>query len=212
MNDLVIQRLPLGACQANAYLVWRENREDALMIDPGDGLPALRAAVAASGRRLTDILLTHGHFDHVLGAPALARELGARVHVHSLDAAMLATPEGIMYSPRWCETPFEAVNADAPYPEDAPFSLEVCGLSLRGFHTPGHTRGSVCLLDEEHRALFTGDTLFAEGYGRTDFPGGSDADMRASLAFLLGLERGLTVYSGHGEADTMDAIARRWGR
>ena len=124
---------------------------------------------------------------------------------------MLKVQGASLYNPGWCSLPFEAAEADAPYPvgnEDWP--LEVCGISFKGFRTPGHTQGSICLLDEEHKAIFTGDTLFANSYGRTDFPGGSDEEMRASLTRLLHMNRELTVYSGHGEADSMAAIARRW--
>ena len=126
---------------------------------------------------------------------------------------MLQSAGASLYIPAYCSLPFTPVEADEPYPstnEDWP--LEVCGLSFTGFRTPGHTPGSVCLLDAEHKTLFTGDTIFAYGYGRTDFDGGSVDDMRMSLARLLDMDVELTVYSGHGEADTMSAIASRWRR
>ena len=213
MNDLTIRTLALGSHQANACLLYREGRTDALLIDPGDDLDVLEQALTVAQRTLTDILLTHGHFDHILAAAPLARKYGARVHVHPLDAHMLLTPGDALYNPAWCHLPFEPLRADAPFPtEEGSWPLEVCGVSFEGFHTPGHTPGSVCLLDREHGALFTGDTIFAYGYGRTDFPGGNDDAMRASILRLLGMDRSLTVYSGHGEADSLDAIARRWGR
>ena len=213
MSDRTIRQLPLGPRQANAYLVWREGRGDCFVIDPGDDLDALEQAIAISGRRLTDILLTHGHFDHILAAAPLAQKHSARVHIHPYDSHMLLTSGASLYNPAWCKLPFTPVAADSPYPTgDGDWALEVCGVSLTGFRTPGHTPGSVCLLDGEHDAVFTGDTLFAFSYGRTDFPGGSDDEMRASLDRLLGMDRRLTVYPGHGEADRMDAIARRWGR
>lgn len=212
MSDLIIRQLPVGPLEANAYLIFRESREDCFVIDPGDDLEALRREIEHCDRGLTDILLTHGHFDHILSAAPLAKEYSARVHIHERDAQMLKNSGDSLYNPAWCRLPFVPCEADAVYPGDEEWTMEVCGVQLSGFRTPGHTKGSVCLLNEENSALFTGDTLFAFSYGRTDFPGGSDAEMAQSLDRLLGMERGLTVYSGHGEADTMDAIARRWRR
>lgn len=213
MSDLIIRQLPVGPLEANAYLVYREGRDDAFLIDPGDDPDALQQAIALSGRRLTDILLTHGHFDHVLGAAALKEAHQAKVHIHPYDAHMLLTAGASLYNPAWCRTAFTPVEADEPFPvEPGPWQTEVCGVSFEGFLTPGHTPGSICLVSREHDVIFTGDTLFAYSYGRTDFPGGSDEEMCASLNRLLGMDGNLTVYSGHGEADTMAAIARRWRR
>ena len=90
---IVIQTVTCGAYEENAYLVYDDARRDMLMIDPGDDLNALEAAIAATGKTLTDILLTHGHFDHILAAAPLKKTFGARVHVHPLDAPMLLTAE-----------------------------------------------------------------------------------------------------------------------
>lgn len=213
MNDLIIRQLELGQLQANAYLVWREGRDDCFIIDPGDDLETIEREIALSGRRLTDILLTHGHFDHMLAAAPLAKSHSARIHIHPYDAHMLLVSGASLYNPAWCRLPFVSIEADSPYPvTDGDWQIEVCGVRFTGFRTPGHTPGSVCLLNEEHKALFTGDTLFSYSYGRTDFPGGSNEEMAASLTRLLGMDRALTAYSGHGEADSMDAIARRWRR
>ena len=211
MSDPVIRALPLGSHQANAYLLWREDRPDALLIDPGDDLRALQEEIRLSGKKLTHIFLTHGHFDHILAAAPLKRETGAALYIHPLDAHMLSSPSASLYNPAWCRLPFEATRPDEAFPADGG-RVEACGFSFELMHTPGHTPGSVCLKDEKDGLLFTGDTLFAHGYGRTDFPGGSDGDMAASLDHLLGLEGTLTVLSGHGEADSLRAIARRWGR
>ena len=213
MSDLVIRQMELGALQANAYLLYRQGRHDCLIIDPGDDLEKLEEAVRISGKQLTDILLTHGHFDHILAAAELKKRYSARIHVHPYDSHMLLTASASLYNPAWCRLPFTPAEADEPYPSGSgDWEIEVCGISFAGFRTPGHTPGSVCLMNRENAALFTGDTLFAYSYGRTDFPGGSNEEMAASLGRLLGMDRGLTVYSGPGEADSMDAIARRWRR
>lgn len=211
MSKLQIKRLELGPLQANAYILWLEEREDCLVIDPGDDIETLEAALKEIGRTPTDVLLTHGHFDHILGVAPLKEKYSVRVHIHPNDAHMLIHPGKALYIAAWCQSPFVPVEADSPLPAgDEDWQIEICGIPFTGFRTPGHTPGCICLLNEENGVLFTGDTLFAESYGRTDFPGGSDADMRESIMRLLRMDRSLTVYSGHGRPDTLENIARRW--
>ncbi len=205
-----IRTLVCGAYEENAYLVWDDARDDLLVIDPGDDLPALKAAVAGSGRRLTDILLTHGHFDHTLAAAPLREEFGARVRVHPLDAPMLRSAEAAVMDPGASVLPFAPIEPDALYPEGDEFDVAACGMAFHGLHTPGHTPGGVCLILKAADALFTGDTIFARGYGRYDFAGGDLHQLMSSLRRVLALPKSLTVYSGHGEADSMASIAARW--
>lgn len=199
-----IRRIVCGAYQENAYLVCPDGREDAFLIDPGDGLEALEAAIADSGRKLAAILLTHGHFDHMLAAQPLSRATGAPVYIHEGDAEMLADPEKCAYAPEVCRLPPPSGLAWTPYGD----ALTVCGETLTVLSTPGHSRGSVCLMGE--RVLFSGDTLFEAGYGRTDLHGGSDAEMVRSLRMLLTLPEDRTVLPGHGPATTLAAERRRY--
>ena len=141
---------------------------------------------------------------------ALKKKFGARVHVHPLDAPMLLTAEAAQMNEPVCRLPFEAVEADALYPEGERFEITVCGMLFEGMHTPGHTPGGVVLILPEADAAFTGDTIFAHGYGRYDFPGGNLHQLMKSLRAVLALPRSLTIYSGHGGADTMANIAARW--
>ncbi len=210
MNDLNIRYIETGPLEANTYLLWLEDREDMLIIDPGDDLGVIEAMLLAIGRKLTDILLTHGHFDHILSAAPLAKKYGARIHVHPRDAHMLTDRQASLYSFMMCDAPFEAVEADALFPDQDEWEMEICGIRFKGMCTPGHTKGSVCLLDEAHSVIFTGDTIFAYGCGRTDFPGGSDREMSSSISKLLLLDGRLSVYSGHGGMDSMSNIAARW--
>ncbi len=207
---IVIQPLVCGAYAENAYLVFDENRPDLLVIDPGDDLPALEKAVRQSGKRLADILLTHGHFDHTLAAAPLREKYGARVHVHPLDAHMLSLPGAAVMNAAVSRLPFAPIRPDAPFPAEERFELTLCGMTFEGLHTPGHTPGGVSLILPAAQAVFTGDTLFAFGCGRCDLPGGNPAALAASLRALLALPGTLTAYAGHGGADTMAAIAARW--
>ena len=207
---IVIQPLVCGAYEENAYLVYEEARPDCLVIDPGDDLPVLEKAIGQTGKKLTDILLTHGHFDHTLAAAPLKEAHGARVHIHPLDTHMLFSPDAAVMNAAMCRLPFTPVSADEPFPMEPTFELTACGLDFEGLHTPGHTPGSVCLKLPAAQAVFTGDTIFANGYGRYDFPGGDLHQLMKSLRAVLSLPRSLTVYAGHGEADTMAAIAARW--
>ena len=207
-----IETIVCGAYQENAYLVYDEARGDALIIDPGDDAPLLISAITESGKSLTDILFTHGHFDHIMGAGALVERYGARVHIHPLDEGMLASAEASLLDMTAPHGEFIPVKADMLYPIEESFSLDVCGMRFTGLHTPGHTPGGVSLILTEADALFTGDTLFAYGYGRYDFKGGNVRQLMTSLSLLLDQDKRLTVYSGHGEADSLSRIAARWRR
>ena len=202
-----IRAVLCGAYQENAYLVCPDGRSDAFIIDPGDGLSAIQSALAESGRTLAAILLTHGHVDHILAAQPLAEQYGATVYIHDADAEMLDDPEKSAYSPEDCLLPPPVALPRTVYGD----TVCVCGETLHVLHTPGHTRGSVCLYDTDGGVIFTGDTLFRAGYGRTDLYGGSNSAIIASLTFLLALPPRLVALPGHGPATTIGAEHRRYG-
>ena len=198
-----ITRLTLGAYQENAFIVSAEGRGDCVAIDPGDGLAALCKAVG--GKKLAAILITHGHFDHTLAAPALSAQYGAPVYIHPEDREMLTDAALNAYDPWAAQLP----SPEGVEPVDFGESLSVAGLTFQILHTPGHSRGCVCLYLPDEGALFSGDTLFAAGYGRLDLYGGNASDMRASLLKLFALPGEVRVYPGHGDETT---IARERAR
>ena len=184
-----IDELTVGPVQTRCYLVYEEGAEACVVIDPGD--EAVRIKKAAGGRRIAAILLTHGHFDHIGAAGALMKE-GTRLVIHEKDAPMLKDPAlnaGMLFLGK-------AITAPAPTdPVREGSELDIAGLKIRVIHTPGHTPGSVCYLIDGH--LFTGDTLFEYGTGRTDLPGGSEHDMAESLRRVIPLAREYGLYPGH---------------
>ncbi len=130
--------------------------------------------------------------------------------VHPLDAPMLRSADAALMNEEASVLPFAPVEPDALFPEGDEFDFTACGLAFHGLHTPSHSPGGVCLVLDAAQAVFTGDTLFAHGYGRYDFAGGDLHQLMKSLRRVLALPRTLTVYAGHGEPDTMENIAGRW--
>ena len=189
-----ILTLTLGPLATNCYLVWQEGRTDAVIVDPAANSRKITAALQEHGLTPVCFLLTHAHFDHI-GAlkPLLAAAPDARVYVGSDDKD----------DP--CDMAYDLLTYTDTY-QDGDI-VEAAGLSFRVLGTPGHTPGSVCLLCGE--ALFSGDTLFAGSYGRTDFKGGSMQDMYASLRKLAALPPQTRVLPGHGPESTIEDELRR---
>lgn len=185
-----------GPWQTNAYLVWDGRSPDALVLDPGMGAAeALMERVATNGLRLHLIGNSHGHVDHIFDNAPLKRASGAPLAIHPDDAYRLdgQNSYGFVVEPSAAERELREGE-----------QLRVGDLVLDVLHTPGHTEGSVCLYEERHALLLSGDVLFAGSYGRTDLPGGSDEAMVASLARLArDLSDQVRVLPGHGPETTV---------
>ena len=163
-----ITQIPCGSYQANAYLLYAENRSDALIIDPGDDINALTKAIDQSGRRLTDILLTHGHFDHISGVKALKDRTSAQTVIHSEDADCLYDRDKSLFSWQYPDGEQPVCRGDKTVNDSD--TLPFGDGEIRVMHTPGHTKGGVCYIFTNDRVIFSGDTLFRLSAGRTDFP------------------------------------------
>ena len=191
MSELRIRTVTGGPLDVNTYVVYQEGRKDCALIDPGAEIPDVRAAVG--DRRVAAVLLTHGHFDHMLYASHFL-DGGARLFVNEEDVPMLSSSmlnlSGMI-----------GQKIRLPHPDvllrDGE-TVETAGIEFLVLHTPGHTKGSVCLLTGQN--LFSGDTLFYAGCGRTDLPGGDPEAMERSLQRLLLLRGDIAVYPGHGPA------------
>ena len=187
MDMLNMKHLALGAYQTNCYLVWGENANTCVVIDPGYEPDTVLAEVKKLGKEIAAILLTHGHFDHVGGVKEIAAETECPVYLCEADLSMppQMTAGPLYYTNTYAEGDF----------------VELAGLSFKVLHTPGHTPGSVCLQCEN--VLFSGDTLFWGSCGRTDLPGGSWSTIRVSLKRLADLPGDYEVYPGHGDFTTL---------
>ena len=178
-----------GPLEVNTYVAGPEGGNSCVLIDPGAEEASVQDAVGA--RRVTAVLLTHAHFDHMLHAkPWLER--GAKLYVHRLDAPALCDAK-LNLSWMIGET-LLLPKADVLLEEGSVVSE--AGLSLRVLHTPGHTPGGVCYAADD--VLFCGDTMFYRSYGRVDLPGGDMAQIMASLTRLKELSPETIVYPGHG--------------
>jgi len=186
-----------GPWQTNAYLVWDGTSPDALVLDPGMGAAdPLVARLAANGLELHLIGNSHGHIDHVFDDGPLKRASGAPLAIHPEDAYRLGGHNNLGFE-------VEAVTPDRELRDGE--QLQIGDLVFDVLHAPGHTEGSVCLYEERHALLLSGDVLFAGSYGRTDLPGGSDEAMVASLARLArDLPDGVRVLPGHGRETTIE--------
>ncbi|NLG24916.1 MAG: MBL fold metallo-hydrolase [Clostridiales bacterium] len=198
-----IARLSAEPMQANAYLARRVGSAEGFLVDPGDGYLDLRRAIDERALRVTDILLTHGHFDHMLAAARLAREENARVWIRAADAPMLTAPSAALYQRSYATTAFEPVEGAAVL--DAG-KATFAGIEVEVLPCPGHTPGGAAFYLPEAGAVFTGDTLFVGGVGRTDFPGGDEAALRRSIQSLLALPGETVAHPGHGRSATIAAI------
>jgi len=187
----------VGPIATNVHVLADPRSREAIAIDTATpSLAWIAAELAARDWALKLIVSTHGHWDHIGDNAAVAAHTGADIAVHPLDRDRLTSPQ-----PLWA--PFE-IPPSVPAVDLADGGVIRFGeLRLRVLHTPGHTEGSVCLLDEDNGLLFSGDTLFAGGWGRVDLPGGDEAAMVASLARLTGLEDHIGVFPGHGGATTI---------
>ncbi len=183
-----------GDIEENCYIA-DVGEGKAVVIDPGMDGKRIFDEAGKNGLEIAAILLTHGHFDHIGGVEELSVLSGAPVCIHKNDLDMLTDP-GINMS-RTMAVSAVTANVGAAALSGGE-TLRFGDADIAVIHTPGHTPGSVCYSFGDD--VFTGDTVFAVGYGRTDFPGGSFLMLRNSIRLLKRTISGKTIYPGHGES------------
>ncbi len=192
-----LKTFPVGMLQSNIYLFYDLASKEAVCFDAGDEANKVLDFLKQKELQLKYIILTHGHCDHIGAAEALRDATGAKIIIHKEDIEMISDVKINMAD----TFGLGKVEFREDIAIEDGYSLDVLGKTMKFIHTPGHTKGSVCV--EYGKYLITGDTLFKQSIGRTDFYGGSMKQMFFSLQKLGKLEPNLIVLPGHGEASTI---------
>ena len=194
---MLIKAFEVGQLATNCYIVTDEKTLCCAIIDPGAESGRILNYIAENKLKPVCILLTHGHFDHTTAVPSIRAELHIPTYIHKKDANTSCVHKNMKFD--------VAKGDDVWFYKDGD-TVEVGGLVFTVMETPGHSSGSVTLRCED--ALFTGDTLFRDSCGRTDFEDGSMETLLKSLKRLYALEGDYEVYPGHADATTLDRERR----
>ena len=194
---MTVKSLSVGYMDVNCYLCW-DDPSRALVIDPGEEPGRILDAIKRYGLTVQAVVLTHGHFDHMMAAGAVCDAVGAPLWIGAGDEVCLNDPERSLTA-LFCPQEAVCLRADRLLHEGD--MLSVGAESFTVMETPGHSPGSICLRGDG--MLIAGDTLFAGSIGRTDFPGSDVSAMRASLRRLFTLPPEIAVYPGHGSATSI---------
>lgn len=199
---MILKKLLVGPLASNCYIVGSEATKEGMIIDPADEAEKILRSVKESGLKISLIVLSHGHPDHVGALKEIKEATGAEVVIHTDDAESLQQSFlGFLFG----------LSYPAPPPPDRLVkegdSIDIGNLHFEVLHTPGHTPGGICLLG--HGVLFSGDTLFNYGIGRYDLPGGNYNQLMDSLQTkLMALPDETIVYPGHGPETTIGTERR----
>ncbi len=194
-----IKNFVIGMIGTNCYVVSNEGTKECVLIDPAVYAPEITAYIRSEGLVMRAILLTHGHFDHIMGIDGFLEEFSVPVYAHRDEEVLLN--DASMNASQEFRRPY--AYSKASYVEDGQV-LKLAGMEFRVIHTPGHTIGGCCYYLEQEKILFSGDTLFRESMGRTDFPTGNGRELLRSIRErLLVLPEETMVYPGHMESTTI---------
>ena len=206
MNKMKINHYVVGMVQTNCYIVINDETKECFIIDPGASGKQIAEKLRQDNLTPVAVLLTHGHFDHAASAKTLAKEFDIKIYVHEAEADTLRDPQKNV---SWMIQLKESYDADVFLKDEEVIML--AGFEIKVLHTPGHTEGGCCYYIAEEAVVFTGDTLFAQSVGRTDFPGGSMSQIVRSIQEKLltlteagNLETDVMVYPGHNDPTTIE--------
>ncbi len=189
----------VGPIQTNCYFLYREDTKECLIIDPGYEADKIEAYVQKKQLHVAGILLTHGHFDHITAADEVRKKFQTKIYASGTEKELMADPRmnvSVMMG--------DSVSLKADVWLEDGQELEMLGETMRCILTPGHTGGGMCFYFPKACMLFSGDTLFQESVGRTDFPTGSSRELiRSVREKLLVLPEAVRVYPGHGLMTTI---------
>ena len=191
---LAIRMMVLGPVQTNCFFLINEDTKEVLIIDPADRAQKIIEWINSEGLKPVAILLTHGHFDHIMGMAGVKNEYHIPVYASKDEVEVLANPQLKVSTMMGA---YISLTADELFADGD--VLELAGMKLKVISTPGHTIGSVCFYMEEEKVLISGDTLFEASVGRSDFPTGSSRQLIESIKTrLFVLPDDTDVFPGHG--------------
>lgn len=199
-----IEQIPVGFMQVFCYLVYDEETKEGILIDPAGNENELIAYLGQKGIKLRYIVNTHGHADHTCGNERIRKATGASVVMHASDDLFFQNKESTMFARSMGFTPSGPADVGVQDGDELSFG----NIKMKFIHTPGHTPGGCCILIDGN--LFTGDTLFVGGIGRTDLPGGSFKQLIGSLKDLVKkLPPETVVWPGHDYGDLPRSTLKR---
>ncbi len=194
-----IETIHVGEMGTNCYLAWDEITNRGFLVDPGEQAEKIIRVCSRYQVKSEAVLLTHGHFDHIMAAKKIRQQYEIPVYAGIHEEELLADSQ-MNLSGMWA-VPY-TMKADKLVNDNE--VLTIAGMEITVLETPGHTSGGVCYYSKKENVLFAGDTLFCESYGRTDFPGGSMfALLRSLRGKLFVLPEETDVYPGHGQATSI---------
>jgi glyoxylase-like metal-dependent hydrolase (beta-lactamase superfamily II) len=199
--ELEVRGVVVGLFRENCWIIGSRRRGEACVVDPGDEPETILALARDMGVRITRVVASHAHLDHIMAARAIVEATGAPFLLHQQDLVIAENmPRAAMM---WLGQEVPPAPAPDAFPADGD-DLEVAGVTLRVLHTPGHTPGSLCLYAADAGLLFSGDTLFRESIGRTDLPGGDVRQILKSISTrLFALPDDTRVLPGHMQETTI---------
>ncbi len=193
---MTVKTLKVGYLQTNCYIIF-VGSDNAIVVDPGGSFVAIDTVLRNNGIKNVSVLITHAHFDHILAVKELSDKYGAYIVIGKDDADSLNSENNLAEVMGLENLP--EIRVDKTVEDGEKF--ELYNIPIRVIATPGHTKGSVCYIIDDN--IFSGDTLFRESYGRTDFSSGSYSDMKKSLSKLFSLNGEYRVLPGHGEETSL---------
>ncbi len=200
MSNFKLIELTVGMVMTNCYIGYNDDTREAFIVDPGDDARRISQAVREQKLNVKAILLTHGHFDHIMAVPELKAEFGVPVYAHEAEEGLLQDTQMNLSAP-WVGRAL-SLSAEQLLKDGEKF--ELAGFEIQAIHTPGHTAGGVSYYLEAEKVLFSGDTLFRGSYGRVDLPTASGAEIARSInEKLLPLPEETAVYPGHERETTI---------
>lgn len=193
-----VKKLVVGYISTNCYIISSDKDNRAVIIDPGGSAGRIKNYLDENNLTPVAILLTHGHFDHILAVASLKRDYDLKVYIHKNDADMLTSDANL--------SKIVGLNIEKSEADNLLHGNEKLKFGEMVFdviHTPGHSKGSVSYIFNEE-IIFCGDTLFFESYGATHFAGGNIEELKNSIEKLFALPKDMALYCGHNKESTLD--------